>query len=289
MPLPDSHDPLAHRLSQAVKFLFLLLVLVLVNSLLHSEEDPLDLNPVAAAAERTQEEPGARFTMTATYTSSALPRAMTAHGGGAYNSLTGLSEARLTMDSPVTGRVEIEAVGDGTSFYMRGNPISDELPEGKEWMKVEPFLGHSQEEAMLGSDAASSLQMLSSTSGVRPVGGEEVRGVPTRRFRATVGLEEYGALLREEGKDDLAEQYEKYATLMPTPPLVEAWIDAQGIVRRNRMVMTMPTEPGQPSLRMDMRMDLYDFGAQPEIQLPDDSAVFDMTPLVEAQLEAMDE
>ncbi|HEU4739942.1 MAG TPA: hypothetical protein VFS54_12805 [Solirubrobacterales bacterium] len=272
-----------------MKLLFLLLVLVLVNSLLHREEEPLDLNPVAAAAERTREEPGARFTMEATYTSTALPRPMSAHGGGAYNSETGLSEARLTMDSPIAGRIEIEAVGDGTSFYMRGNPISSELPGGKEWMKVEPFLGHSQEEAMLGSDAASSLQMLSSASGVQRVGREKVRGVPTRRFRAEVGLDEYGALLREEGKDDLAEQYEEYATLMPTPPLVEVWIDSQGIVRRNRMVMTMPTEPGQPSLQMDMRMDLYDFGAQPAIQLPDDSAVFDMTPVVEEQLDALAE
>src|SRR5689334_7203573 len=135
--------------------------------------------------------------MEATYTSAALPRPMAAHGSGAYNSETGLSEATLTMDSPGAGRIEIEAAGDCTSFYMRGNPISSELPEGKEWMKVEPWLGHSQEEAMLCSDAASSLQMLSSTSDVRRVGREVVRGVPTRRFRAEVGLEEYGALLRE--------------------------------------------------------------------------------------------
>ena len=142
---------------------------------------------------------------------------------------------------------------------------------------------------MLGSDAASSLRMLSSTSDVLRVGREEVRGVPTRRFRAEVGLAEYGALLREEGKDDLAEQYEKYATLMPTPPLVEVWIDSKGIVRRNRMVMTVPTAPGKPSLRMDLRTDLYDIGAEPAIVVPDDSQVFDMTPLVEAQMEALGE
>jgi hypothetical protein len=284
---PD--DPLSRRLSQAVKVLVLLLVLVLVNSHLHRGEDPLDLNPVAAAAERTGDEPGARFTMSAIYTSAALPRPMTAHGSGAYNTQTGLSEATLTTDSPVAGRIEIEAIGDGATFYMRGNPISSELPGGKEWMKVEPLLGHSQEEAMLGSDAASSLRMLSSASGVQRVGREKVRGVPTRRFRAEVGLEEYGGLLREEGKEDLAELYERYAIAMPTPPLIEAWIDSQGIVRRNRMVMTMPTAPGKPSLRMDMRMDLYDFGAQPEIQLPDDSLVFDTTPLVEAQMDALGE
>lgn len=283
-------DPLSRRLTQAAKFLSLLLVLVLVNSLLHHEEDPLDLNPVAAAAERTRDEPGARFTMEATYTSAALPGPMTASGRGAYNSQTGLSEAKMTMDSPVVGRIDIEAIGDDTSFYMRGNPISSELPEGKEWMKVEPLLGHSQEEAMLGgSDADGSLQMLSSASGAQRVGREKVRGVPTQRFRAEVGLAEYGALLREEGKDDLAEQYEKYATLMPTPPLVEAWIDSHGIVRRNRMVMTMPTAPGEPSLQMDMQMDLYDFGAEPDIFVPDDSQVFDMTPVLEAQMDALGE
>lgn len=272
-----------------MKLLSLLLLAVLVNSFLHNEEDPLDLNPVAAAAERTQQEPGARFTMRAIYTTSALPRAVTADGRGAYNSRTGLSEATMSMDAPTGENIEIEAVGDSTSVYMRSNAFSGELPEGKEWMKVEPFLGSSQEEAMLsGSDASGSLQILSRTSGVQRLGKAQVRGVPTQRYRAEVPLDEYGELLREEGKDELADLYEKYTTLVPTPPLVEVWIDSDEIVRRNRLVMTMPADPGQPTVRMDMRIDLFEVGAQPAIALPDESQVFDATPAVEAQLDAIE-
>ena len=37
--------------------------------------------------------------------------------------------------------------------------------------------------------------------------------------------------------------------------------------------MPMPGDPGEPSLTMDMRMDIFDYGAQPNIQLPDTDSV----------------
>lgn len=281
-------DPLTRRLLQGVKLLSLLLILVVVNSFVNGGE--ASLNPLAAAAERTQEQPGARFAMRATYSSSALPQPAVANGHGAYNSETGLSEATLTVNSPKTGRVTIESVGDDTAFYLRGSEISAELPGGKEWMKVEPFLGHSQEEAMLsGSGAESSFDALSSTGGsVTRLGSEKVHGVETQRYRAEVSFGEYADLLREEGKDEIADQYEKYGTLMPSPPLVEGWVDGKGILRRTRMVMTMPAAPGQPTVTMDMRMELFDLGARPEVVLPDPSRVFDATPLLREQLDSIE-
>jgi hypothetical protein len=214
---------------------------------------------------------------------------VTANGHGAYNSRTGYSEATLTMDAPTGEKIEIDAVGDSSTVFMRSNAFSGELPEGKEWMKMEPLLGSSQEEAMLsGSDAAGSLQILSRTSGVQRLGKAKVRGVMTQRYRAEIALDEYGELLREEGKDELADLYEKYSTLVPAPPLVEVWIDSREIVRRNRMVMTIPVGPGQPTVQMDMRMDLFDVGTQPAIVLPDESRVFDATPALEAQLDAIE-
>jgi hypothetical protein len=37
---------------------------------------------------------------------------------------------------------------------------------------------------------------------------------------------------------------------------------------------------------MDMRIDFFDFGYEPEIEVPDSSEVFDATSLAEEQLEA---
>jgi hypothetical protein len=52
------------------------------------------------------------------------------------------------------------------------------------------------------------------------------------------------------------------------------------------MVMNIPTQPGAPTLTMDMRMDLYDFGARPRIELPDPVSVYDATPTLERELDA---
>jgi hypothetical protein len=91
------------------------------------------------------------------------------------------------------------------------------------------------------------------------------------------------------GKDEVADQYEKYAEIATSSPTVEAWVDGNGILRRSRMVMAIPTQPGQPTLTMDMRMEFFDFGARPQISLPDPTRVYDATPLLEAQLDAADQ
>ena len=286
----DNLDPTSQRLLELAGALSVLLLLVLLNSFLNGGEDRLEFNPVAAAAERTQNEPGARFSMKAIYTAPSLPQPLIAHGAGSINSQTHHSRAVLTLDTPGEGPVRVETLSDGTTMYMRGTGISDGLPDGKEWMAMQPFLGHSEQEAMVGGgDADSTLQMLTVVDGnFQELGREEVRGISTRRYRTSVSMDAYAELLREEGKDDLAEHYEKLATLMPRPVIGEAWIDDNEIVRRNRMVMDMPSESGQPTLRMDIRMDLFDFGARPDIQMPDSSQVFDATPLLEEQFDSIE-
>lgn len=284
-------DPLSRRLMDGVKFLSLLLVMVLVNSFLNSgAESRLEFNPVAAAAERTQNEPGARFSMKAIYTSPSLPQPLVGRGSGSINSQTGRSRAVMTLEAPGKGPVRIETLSDGTTMYMRGTGISGELPGGKEWLAMQPFLGHSEQEAMVGGgDPDSALRMFTAVDGsFQEMGREKVRGVPTSRYRTSISLNGYAELLRDEGKDELADHYEKLATLMPGPVIGEAWIDDKEIVRRNRVVMEMPGESGQPAMTMDMRMDLFDFGARPEIGLPDSSRVFDATPYVEEQFDSIE-
>lgn len=284
---PPNSNRLPRRLLQLAGLLLLVpALLVLANSFLDGEESPL--NPIAAAAEHTQNEPGGRYTMEATYTSDSLPKPTVAHGWGAYDTETDLSKATLKLTSPSGEPIAIEFVGDSTSFYVRGDKITADLPGGKEWMKIEPFLGHSQQEAMLGdTSAGSSLEMLSSVGGdVQRLGRAKVRGVTTEHYRARYSLSDYSELLREEGKGDLAEQYEKEYALNPSSPLVEAWIDAKDLLRRFRMVMTLPTDPGKPALTTEMTMDFFDFGARPQIVLPDSDQVFDATPIFEQELDA---
>ena len=286
-PAPsDPLEPLSRRLLQLAGGLSLLLILVVANYFLHSEENPL--NPMAIAAERTQSEPGARFTMKMTISSPAMPQQAAAHGSGAYNSETGLSEMTMKMDIPGKEPTALEMVADGTDVYMRSGELGA-LPHGKEWLKIQPFFGHSEEEVSIGSgDAGESLQILGTVSGgVRTMGREKVRGVPTQRYQATVEMTEIVELYREEGKDELADKYEEVAELMTAPVTVEASIDAKDIVRRVRTVSTIPTKPGKPTMTMDMQMDLFGFGARPEIALPGPSQVLDATEF-EEQLESVE-
>lgn len=267
-----------------VRFLSLLLILVVVNSFVNGGE--ASLNPIAAAAERTESAPGARFTMKAIYTGAGLAQPVVANGEGARNSETGRSRAAMSVDVPqAPTQIHVESISDGTSLYMRGSTLGSELPKGKEWMRVEPFLGASESEAMLGgSDADSSLEMLGSAGEVEKVGTEQVGGTSTTRYHAVVELDDYAEALREEGKDEIADLYEKYSELAPDPAEIEAWVDHHEILRRLRMVMAIPT--GGPTLTMDMRMDFFDFGARPRIELPDPASVYDATPALERELDA---
>jgi hypothetical protein len=42
-----------------------------------------------------------------------------------------------------------------------------------------------------------------------------------------------------------------------------------------RFVMPMPGEPGQPPMTVDMRMEFFAYGAEPEIRVPAPSTVVD--------------
>ncbi|HEX5928012.1 MAG TPA: hypothetical protein VFY48_01320 [Solirubrobacterales bacterium] len=48
-------------------------------------------------------------------------------------------------------------------------------------------------------------------------------------------------------------------------------------MRRVRVLGTQPGDNGEEPSTMDMRMDFFDFGATPEIEVPDSDEVFDAT------------
>ena len=255
------------KLLQAAGVLSLLLILVVVNSFLNGSggESPLNPNPVAAAAERTQEAPGMHFSMTAAYSSESMPRTV-AHGGGAYNADSGLVQVRLRAPSE-RGSVDVEVVGNEDSMYLRSPEFAGQLPEGKEWIEVNPDLAQSDESAMAGESFDNSLRILAASGGVHRIGHARIRGARTTHYRVSVEAPELPNVLG--------------------PIRAEAFVDSHGMLRRARTVVTT-TADGAP-VTMDMRMDLFDFGAQPDIQAPDDSLVFDMTPMLEEGLDALEQ
>lgn len=275
-------QPLSRRLLQVAAALSLLLIAVVANALLHTEGNPL--NPIAEAAMRTERAPGARMAIVAIYSSPASSRTVTATGSGAYNATTGRSRFRLDIPTGL-GTERIVGVGDERMIYTHSTRIAEGLPPGKRWLGVAPWLGHAQSEALAGRGTRAELEMLRAVSdGVESLGSEQVRGTSTQRYRGTISFRRYAALLRGEGKAELASEYESVAKLMSAPVSVEVWIDEHGLVRSERTTMTLPSGAGGAPITMDMRTDLFDFGARPKVSLPPAGEVFDTTPIMRAEL-----
>lgn len=208
---------------------------------------------------------------------------LTMTGRIAYDA-AGMARGTMTAPDPESsGSVKFEYVQDGPKMYIR-SPRFGTLPEGREWMGIDLSLGEEVNTSLpAGGDAKGELELLEkATGGVEKVGKGDVRGVPTTRYRGKISPSESAKRLREES----AEKSASYAEELGVPLQVEAWIDAKGLVRRTRLVQLRPEEGGKGPTGMDMRIDFFDFGFEPEIEVPDSSEVFDTTPLVEEQLEA---
>jgi len=280
-------DPLSQTLLKVVVGLAVLLI-VLVGVALEYDSGEADLNPIAAAAEQTQSNSGARMTMTATYSTPGEAMTFKAEGDGEVNWRTGRERMKLTV--PIPGHsVTVEAVNDPRKIYMRTSLPDQHLPPGKEWVAIEPFLGHDPSTALAGNaDAGQQLKSLESTGGVvENLGEETIRGVSTTRYRGSIEVGRLARRLRAEGESDVAKLVEQsYAGASPTIP-VEVWIDDHGFIRRLRQRMPIPGNDSAADLTMDMQVDFYDLGIEPDISLPPSSTVFDATPLVRAELEAV--
>jgi hypothetical protein len=269
----DQLDPLARRLLHLAGLLAVLLLGVLANSLLNGGgEEPLDFNPVAAAAERTENCPGERFSMYVVYTSPIFPEPVVATGSGAYNGRTERSRVTLDMNIPPVGPVHVVEIDDGEYEYTSGDMVEDELPPGKEWVRTESGV---QEEDELELDTQDAMRMLSSAGGVQLIGREAINGKLTRRYRGDIQVVELVAYLREHDDDEAAAAYEGIEGEAPTGISAEGWVDGKNLLRRFRIVMPSPVESGQPPLMVDVRMDFFDYGAKPVIEAPDPDLVVD--------------
>jgi hypothetical protein len=130
-------------------------------------------------------------------------------------------------------------------------------------------------------DARSMLASLETVSDdARRVGAEKVRGVATTRYVATLDAALQAEQLREAGQElgaDLVERQGGDAS-------VGVWVDRDGLIRR--IAMTVPFElMGGPGAEMTMTIDLFAFGAAPEIDLPPEEASYDATELSRDALE----
>jgi hypothetical protein len=260
------------------------------------DDDPRgpSIAPLAQAAERTAKYPGARMTFRGELEVPGSGTLISMRGKGSFNGETGLSRTKVTAaELPEGGPTaaeesfELEQVAEqsaGTFVMYTRSEAFGELPEGAEWMMVDMSESTAQTQSL---DPRDQLKILRSSKDFEELGTEEVRGVETTHYRATVDQEAEVERLREEGEDEAADALELViaANDGETTSEVEVWVDEKSTI--HRMIMEIPFSIGAIPSESTMRItiDLFDFGIKPDITVPDEDVVFDATELAQEQLE----
>lgn len=182
---------------------------------------------------------------------------------------------------------KLEAITDGDVVYLQFPLIAKELPDGKTWVKgsAEDFSksdtsGLDQFGSLSGMDPRDVFGFLKAVSGsIEAVGSEEVRGVATSHYRATLDPAKLTELVPAEqrealgGVDDAARQ----AGIAELP--LDVWVDAENRIRRLSIELDAKMPGSDESLQASFVIELYDYGTPLELELPPADQVADAATL----------
>lgn len=233
--------------------------------------DVTSLDPIAQAADRTRGVASVRFEMSMTVDEEGQGT-LAFRGSGAIADHG--RRMQMTMTVPARdldpeaggGSVEIEMIAADDSFYFRGGPF-DELSLGKGWLKLRddapfPELGQ--------NDPAQMLEYLRATSELEELGTARIRGVETTHYAARVQLAKVAERISPQAKRQVERALEEAGSRGIEEIPVDVWVGDDGYVRRLAMDWSVNGSG------IVMTMDLFDFGADVDVQLPPASDVLDL-------------
>jgi hypothetical protein len=265
--------------------LVLLVCLALSAALLTgcAAHDTLSLDPVANAASKTAQSTSSRFTFSASIDAGTMGQ-FSFHGNGMYDGPSKRGWANMHFTLPLSVQAQLgtdpsmEMIFDGQHglvMYMRSSMFKT-VPAGT-WVKMDVGKVAKKEGYDLGAvmnanqaDPSQALKMLMASSHAQPLGKEWVRGVATTRYSFVIDFDQ----LVHDNK--ALEQFKAVTGTSSIP--AQAWIDAQGRVRRLNVQMSMGAQLGTP-MTMTMNEELYDFGVRTDIEPPSGSMVTDISDL----------
>ena len=240
---------------------------------------------VAAAATNTAEADSSKIAFTATFgvptgvEGEATEGALSGEGEFDYENRRG----RLTVDlgdllaeAGLPGDASFELLLDENVLYLNFPLLTAFVPDAKEWLKVDleeaAGLGGFDLSQLGGNDPTRYLDYLKATGAdVEEVGSEEVRGVETTHYRATVDLNEALELVPEEQRASVQALIDAGTTLLP----LDTWVDGDGLVRR----IDVDVPAGESGATGNVTMDLFEFGVDVEIEPPPADQVTDVSEL----------
>jgi hypothetical protein len=208
-------------------------------------------------------------------------RTRSARMSGAY---TGFPKA--IPGARADGSLPIEEVVILPRIYMKSPVFASKLPDGKEWFsydlaKAGKQIGIGDPTQFSQGDPMEAVNNLRATSDrVERVGTEDVRSVSTTHYRAKVELRKVPDLLPAAQREEARKSIDHLIELTGTDSYpVEVWIDRHHMVRRTRMSMDMKVGQTGRKMKMDMTVEMFDFGRKPQPKAPPADKVYDATSL----------
>jgi len=259
---------------------------------------------LASAATKSTATPSMKTDLTVTMLSSRLPGGrMEMSATGALDNQNHRMSMRLDMSKLASHLGAAGAMGSAADWvgqevadfsngraviYLNLPVLAKVMPGGKPWIKVDLSAVGKQagidlsQFTQLGTDPSQMVGWLRTVSGdVTTVGTEQLDGVETTHYRATVDLSKYPDLVPAAQRETVRkaiDQLTKSAHLNSFP--VHVWVDKDGLVRQIRAVLTESIQ-GQ-TMNVVTTERFYDFGAPVDIQIPSDDQVTDISSMAGA-------
>ena len=222
---------------------------------------------------------GQSFEITATgaYDKDAQQGSMSMDMGSLFQQLAEAGE-----EMPDIGDGTMTMVFDGDTAYVR-SPLFDLFTGTSGWisLSMEELGADASQLGVGGSDPSALLEGLRGVGGdPEVVGQEDVRGVPTTHYRASMRLSDALADVPESERDEVKAALEQLGDVETAEVPVDVWIDEDDLPRRMQMDMgaLFGAVAGGDDATMTMTLELFGYGDPVDIEIPPADEV---TPLSE--------
>jgi hypothetical protein len=275
----------------AIATAFAILATAVVTAGCGGSSHTLALDPISAAATKTQHVGAARIRFSLSLSGSQLSRGqpLTMRGNGAIDGTS--TELTLGLGALLRGaglpmgangsvkEIFLDQNGDYV-LYVKTGLAARYLPTAKQWVELDvsklgksagldlgKLLSGSQ---LQPSDLLSMLQAEGAT--IRKLGPATIDGAATTHYRVTIDV---AKALQARGLT--SPLFGGIAAQLPKVP-ADVWIGKDGLVHRIGLSYAVA------QTRVAMTMDIYDYGAHVTIAAPPSSDVFDATQLAQQGL-----
>jgi hypothetical protein len=273
-----------NRLTIVAGLVVLVVVAVLALALSGGRDTELvSSSAIAQAARTTQKVPGETVSVSAVIDVDGLDEPLEMHLEGVQDArghsgrMAGDYEnfPKQVPGQDSDGNVPIEIVSLVPDVYMRSPLFKAALPDGKSWLHID--LAQTGKELGIGdptqfgtSDPSETLSDLEATSDrVERVGKEDVRGVPTTHYSATIELRKLPAVVPPAKRASARQKADRLIELIGTDSYpVDVWVDRHHLVRRIQVAMKMKIPEQSQNMHIDITTEMYDFGPKPKAERP---------------------